>query len=278
MRTEIVPAGTSEQGGGEAVTTLLSCDSVGKRYDTVRGESVEALRDVTFTVAAGDFVSIVGPSGCGKTTLLHILAGLATATTGTISYNEQVVASGPRDDIGMVFQESVLLPWRTVLQNALLPLQVKRRLNENTVARVHELLTLVGLDGFENKYPDELSGGMRQRNAVAAALSTDPALLLLDEPFGALDALTRERMNVDLRTIWSGSGKTVVLITHSIPEAVFLGNRVMVMSPRPGTVKETIDVPLPAERDLGLLSTPEFARLTGHVRESMGLDSKQGAM
>ncbi len=252
---------------------FISVEAVSKRFAAIRGEGIDALRDVAFEASEGEFITIVGLSGCGKSTLLRCLAGLVVPTTGRILFHGEP-ATGPRDDVGIVFQESVLLPWRTVQQNAMLPLEIKRRADSVGRARVRELLAMVGLAGFEDKYPFELSGGMQQRNAIAAALSTDPAVLLMDEPFGALDALTREQMNVDVRRIWQHSGKTIVLITHSIPEAVFLADRVLVMTPRPGTIARTFDVPLGRERDLGLMASSEFAHLTGEVRESLGMHTR----
>ncbi|HYY90092.1 MAG TPA: ABC transporter ATP-binding protein [Chloroflexota bacterium] len=257
--------------------TFIHVAALSKTFDTVRGERIEALRKVSFEVAGGEFVVVVGTSGCGKSTLLRCLAGLVAPTSGTITFFGEA-ATGPRDDVGIVFQESVLLPWRTALQNALLPLEIKRRVTPETRTRVKDLLAMVGLAGFENKYPFELSGGMQQRNAIAAALSTDPALLLMDEPFGALDALTREQMNVDLRRIWAESHKTIVLITHSIPESVFLADRVLVMSPRPGSVARIIDVPLGRQRDIRVMASSEFARLTGELREALGLEQGTGAV
>ncbi|MDE3076408.1 MAG: ABC transporter ATP-binding protein [Chloroflexota bacterium] len=249
---------------------LIEVEGVGKVFRALRGEEVEALRQVSFEVVEGEFLCIVGTSGCGKSTLLRLLAGLMPPSSGRITVRGELL-DGPRDDVGIVFQESVLLPWRNVLQNALLPLQVKRQVRPRTVERARDLIQMVGLGGFEDKYPFELSGGMQQRNAIAAALSTDPAILLMDEPFGALDALTREQMNVDVRRIWQESGKTVVLITHSISEAVFLGERVLIMTPRPGRVGKVVNVPLDGERRIELMSSPAFAQLTGEVRAALGL-------
>jgi NitT/TauT family transport system ATP-binding protein len=249
---------------------FIRVEALSKRFTTVRGEVVEALRDVSFELDEGEFITVVGASGCGKSTLLRCIGGLIPPSSGRTLFNGEP-ASSPRDDVGIVFQESVLLPWRTVVQNAMLPLEVKRRVDAAGRARVRDLLEMVGLAGFEDKYPFELSGGMQQRNAIAAALSIGPRLLLMDEPFGALDALTREQMNVDVRRIWQQSNTTIILITHSIPEAVFLADRVIVMTPRPGRVERTITVPFGRERTLALMASGEFARLTGEVRDELGL-------
>jgi NitT/TauT family transport system ATP-binding protein len=204
-----------------------------------RGGNVTALSDIDCTIGDGEFMSIVGPSGCGKSTLLKILAGLLQRSGGDALLNGTPI-DGPRNDIGVVFQSPVLFPWRTVLGNVLLPVDVQKLGREKMQQRALDLLNLVGLKDFEHRYPWELSGGMQQRVALVRALIHDPALLLMDEPFGALDALTREAMNVELQRIWMESRKTVVFITHSTSEAVFLGDRVMVMTPRPGKVEDML--------------------------------------
>lgn len=238
----------------------IEISGLDKTFDTKSG-SVHALSDVNLSIQDGEFVSIVGPSGCGKTTLLRILAGLETATTGVVS-----VASSRRNNVGMVFQRSVLLPWRTVIDNVLLPIELDHKPSPGERTAALELLSLVGLQDFVKKYPNELSGGMQQRVAICRALIHDPEVLLMDEPFGALDAMTRDTLNLETHRIWRETGKTALLITHSIPEAVFLSQRVVVMGPRPGRVLDIIDVPFGTERSLDLLSSPEFARLTGRVR------------
>ena len=205
------------------------------------------------------------PSGCGKSTLLRLLAGLIPASAGRIEIAGEAVA-GPRKDIGMVFQSSILLPWRTVLDNVMLPAEILRIPREQARDRAHELLRMVHLEGFDNKYPQELSGGMQQRASIARALLHDPAILLMDEPFGALDAMTREQINLELQRIWQASGKTVILVTHSIPEAVFLGDQVLVMTPRPGRLAATIPVALPRPRELDGMATPQFGELTREIR------------
>ena len=221
---------------------LIAVEGVVKIYPTVAGEPVLALDHVNLDIRDGEFVCLVGPSGCGKTTLMRLLAGLDRADAGSASLGGKML-DGPSPEVGVVFQHSNLLPWFTVWQNVTLPLKVRGGKGiRGREAALRDLLEIAGLKGFENKYPDELSGGMQQRVAIVRALARDPKLLLMDEPFGALDALTRERMNAELQRIWMASGKTVVLITHSIDEAIFLGDRVVVMSPRPGRIVRDLPV------------------------------------
>ena len=227
-----------------------------------------ALGGVSFRVAPGEFLCIVGPSGCGKTTLLRILGGLARPTGGSV-YLEGEPLTAPRRRIGFVFQKAALLPWRTVLENVTLPLEIQGVEAAEARRRAEELLELVRLQGFEGAYPHELSGGMEQRVAIARALVHDPAILLLDEPFGALDALTRERMNLELLRIWRAKRKTVVMVTHSIQEAIFLADRVLVMSPRPGRIEASFPVPLPRPRRLEMLYGDEFGALSRQVRRAI---------
>ncbi len=235
-----------------------------------RGEAVvEALASVDLAVGDREFVAIVGPSGCGKSTLLKLVTGLRRPTRGTITLHGRPV-DGPRSDVGIVFQSPVLLPWRTVLDNVLLPADVLHLPRAQYRDRALELLELVGLGGFAKNYPQELSGGMQQRAAIARALVHDAPLLLMDEPFGALDAMTREQMNIELQRIWAASRKTVVFITHSIAEAVFLADRIVVMSPRPGRVLEVIDNPMPRQRSLDDTLTPEFGEVVRRVRVLLG--------
>lgn len=236
-----------------------------KMFVTIRNERVHALNDISLAVADREFVTIVGPSGCGKSTLLKILAGLIPATRGVVRLAGTTVER-PRKDIGFVFQNPVLLPWRTVLDNVLLPAEVQGLPGAASRARARDLLRMVGLADFERKYPMELSGGMQQRAAISRALVHDPGILLMDEPFGALDAMTREQMNLDLQRIWLEAGKTVILITHSIPEAVFLGDRVAVMTPRPGRIARIVDVAIPRPRSIDVMGEPLFGRLTGEIR------------
>ncbi|MEP9377166.1 ABC transporter ATP-binding protein [Aquabacter sp. CN5-332] len=248
--------------GSNAAIQISHLDKI---FLTVRNERVHALSDISLSVAEKEFVTIVGPSGCGKSTLLKIMAGLIPASSGTLRVVGQPVLK-PRRDIGIVFQNPILLPWRTVLENVLLPAEVQGLPAAATKARARDLLKMVGLADFENKYPGELSGGMQQRAAISRALVCDPAILLMDEPFGALDAMTREQMNLDLQRIWRESGKTIVLITHSIPEAVFLGDRVVVMTPRPGRIACVIDVPLKRPRSLEAMGDPAFGRTSSDIR------------
>jgi NitT/TauT family transport system ATP-binding protein len=243
---------------------VIAIRNLTKEYRTSRG-AITALEDIAFGVGEGEFVAIVGPSGCGKTTLLKILAGLVPTSGGEVSLRG-VPITGPRRDIGVVFQSPVLFPWRTVLENVLLPADVLRLGREKTRARALELLALVGLQGFEHRYPWELSGGMQQRVAITRSLVHDPAMLLMDEPFGALDAMTRETMNLELQRIWLHRRATVVFVTHSIPEAVFLADRVVVMTARPGRVRDRVSVPLPRPRALDVMAAPEFGAIVRRIR------------
>ena len=254
---------------------IIAVQRLSKSYGMAHSPIV-ALEEIDFAVADGEFLAIVGPSGCGKSTLLKILAGLLPASSGEAALRGATI-SGPRRDIGVVFQSPVLFPWRNVLDNVLLPVEVQRLGREHHARKALELLSLVGLGGFEHRYPWELSGGMQQRVAMVRALIHDPAMLLMDEPFGALDAMTREQMNVELQRIWLDRRKTVVFITHSIPEAVFLADRVLVMTPRPGRIAETILIDLPRPRSLDAMNTPEFGssvrRIRAHFNARGGLDT-----
>ncbi len=234
----------------------------------VPGGLLTALEGINLTAAQGEFVTLVGPSGCGKTTLLRILAGLAPPTAGQVRVGGHPLR-GPTRDIGIVFQVPALMAWRNVLNNVLLQIEIRRLGVAQYRTRALELIKLVGLSGFEDRYPYQLSGGMQQRVAICRALVHDPPLLLMDEPFGALDALTREQMNLELQRIWLERRKTVLFITHSIPEAVFLSDRVCVMSPRPGKILETLEIRIPRPRDVRTMQTPAFVDLVGHVREVM---------
>jgi NitT/TauT family transport system ATP-binding protein len=256
------------EGLAQGVGAALSVRGLGMVFQ--RGEtSVEALAAVDLAIADQEFVAIVGPSGCGKSTLLKLVSGLRRPTRGEIALYGRPV-QGPRSDVGIVFQSPVLLPWRTVLDNVLLPADVLRLPRTEYRDRAMALLDLVGLAGFERHYPQELSGGMQQRAAIARALVHDAKLLLMDEPFGALDAMTREQMNLELQRIWAAQRKTVVFITHSIAEAVFLADRVVVMSPRPGQVLEVIANPMPRMRSLDDTLKPEFGELVRRVRVLLG--------
>jgi NitT/TauT family transport system ATP-binding protein len=237
-----------------------------------RGASgVVALRDIDFRMSDGAFVVVVGPSGCGKSTLLKILAGLLPPTEGQVELKGRPIA-GPRRDIGVVFQSPVLFPWRTVVGNAMLPADVQRLDRKTMQRRALELLQLVGLGGFEHRYPRELSGGMQQRVGIVRALLHDPAILLMDEPFGALDAMTRESMNVELQRIWMQRRITVLFITHSTAEAVFLADRVIVLTSRPGKISDQFDVDLPRPRTLDVMNTEAFGRHVRRVRAALNAD------
>jgi NitT/TauT family transport system ATP-binding protein len=241
---------------------MIAIEGLGKVYATASGAEIVALSDVNVEIADGEFVTVVGPSGCGKTTLLKILAGVMRRSSGRVLLNGAAIER-PSREVGVVFQQPILLPWRTVLSNMLLPVELQRRDRQAHLARAHEYLAMAGLDGFADKYPHELSGGMQQRVGIGRALVHDPAVLLMDEPFGALDAMTRDTMNIELLRIWDERRKTVLLITHSIAEAVLLADRVIVMSPRPGRVVEILPVDLPRPRTLDMINSEAFGR---HVR------------
>ena len=225
-----------------------------KIYNTRTGGKTHALSDINFSVKRGEFISIVGPSGCGKTTLLNILAGLISKTEGSAKISGSEVTK-PLSEIGMVFQAPTLLPWRTILENVMVPIEIQKKDKSEGLKKANELLELAGLKGFEDKYPNELSGGMQQRAGICRALVHAPSVLLMDEPFGALDAMTREYMNLELLRIWKESNQTIALVTHSITEAVFLSDRVIVMSPRPGRIAEIIEIDLPRPRTLEMMSS-----------------------
>ncbi|MGO3885647.1 MAG: ABC transporter ATP-binding protein [Mycetocola sp.] len=246
------------------MTSFVELDGLNKRYQTKTGD-VHALSDVNLSISEGEFVAIVGPSGCGKTTMLRILAGLEGYTSGRATINGHDIVR-PGQEIGMVFQKATLLPWLSIEDNVMLPLSLKRRPTAADRESVAAMLSLVGLSDFAAKRPRELSGGMQQRAAICRALVHDPTLLLMDEPFGALDAMTRDALNVEVNRIWRETGKTAVLITHSIPEAVFLAERIIVMSPRPGRIVDDIAVPFGRVRSPELLGDPEFAALSARVR------------
>jgi NitT/TauT family transport system ATP-binding protein len=244
---------------------LLIADRVAKTYRTVSGDTVPALGSISIKIADGDFVCIVGPSGCGKSTFLRLIAGLDTLSAGHLSLSGQPLTSTSAD-VSVVFQSATLLPWLTLFENVRLPLRVGGWHRPDDDA-VRKLLAMVGLAEFADKYSYELSGGMQQRAAICRALARDPKILLMDEPFGALDALTRERMNVELQRIWLASRKTILLITHSIGESVFLGDRVVVMSPRPGRILKEFPIKLPRPRSFEQTTRdPEYLRLTGEIR------------
>lgn len=241
--------------------------NIGMTYKS-NNRQTQALNDVTFSVRENEFITLIGPSGCGKTTVLRIIADTVTPSVG-----EAIIMGGTpaearkRRQIGFVFQEPALLGWRTVIENILLPLEVMNRKGEQSYAR--ELIGLVGLKGFEHHYPDELSGGMQQRVSIARALSFNPSFLLMDEPFGALDLITRERMGQELLRIWEKTAKTVLFVTHSIEEAVLLSDKILVMSSRPATVLAEVQVNLPRPREQHIHKHSEFLRLTNELREML---------
>jgi NitT/TauT family transport system ATP-binding protein len=238
--------------------------SVGKIYSSPRGP-VTALEGVDFDVKSGEFLSVVGPSGCGKSTLLKCIAGLEPVSSGEIRIGDRPLA-GPPAHLGVVFQRDVLFDWRSILDNVLLTAEFLGLDKRDYRQRALQLLQRFGLDGFEHRHPWELSGGMRQRVSICRALLVDPGLLLMDEPFGALDAMTRDDLNLELTRIWHGTNKTVVFITHSIVEAVYLSDRVVMMSRGPGRIVEIVDIDLPRPRPLAIRETPEFGRYSGHIR------------
>jgi NitT/TauT family transport system ATP-binding protein len=250
---------------------LIHVKGVSKTYQTIAGGSLRALENVSFKIAQGSFIAVVGPSGCGKSTLLKILAGILSKSEGEVILHNANI-EGPRHDIGIVFQDPTLLPWRTVIENVMLPAQIQgldRRINSQ---RALSLIRLVGLHGVEEKYPNELSGGMQQRVSIARALLHDPAILLMDEPFGALDAMTREYMNLELLRIWKSSKKTIFLITHSIPKSVFLSDKVIVLSARPGRIEDCVSVNLPRPRQLAMMATSEFNRIVENIRSRFDIN------
>jgi NitT/TauT family transport system ATP-binding protein len=247
--------------GAQALIELVD---VAKIYRTRDGE-VESLRPLTFNIAEGEFLAVVGPSGCGKSTLLKMVAGLLPLSQGRILLNGKEV-NGPPNDVGIVFQSPVLLAWRSVLANVMLQIEMRHLPREQYLPKARALLRMAGLEDFERKLPWQLSGGMQQRASICRALVHDPAVLLMDEPFGALDAMTRERMNLELQRIWYETRKTVMFITHSIPEAVFLADRVLVMTERPGAIAAIYDVPLARPRSLAMMGDPAFTTLTQTIR------------
>jgi NitT/TauT family transport system ATP-binding protein len=253
----------------------IAIKRLGKRFATAQ-QDAWALQDVTFSVCNGEFIALVGESGCGKTTLLRLIAGLETPTNGTIQLNGQAVR-GPSQEVGIVFQRPVLLPWRTVLDNVLLPVELTRQ--SRGAARQHalDLLRLFNLQAFAGHRPEHLSGGMQQRVALARTLMLQPSVLLMDEPFGALDAITREQLNLELLRMWRQGQETVVFITHDIAEAVFLADRVLVMSRRPGRIAATFKIPLSRPRELDMRFEILFATLCRDIHRAMGLMHQQAS-
>jgi NitT/TauT family transport system ATP-binding protein len=248
-----------------AASPHIRIQNVSKTYASPRGD-VLALTDVSLDIRHGEFISLLGPSGCGKSTLLKLVAGLDVVTSGALSLDGKAI-KGPPVGLGMVFQKDVLLDWRTVLQNVMLPVELQDLEVAEHLDRAQHLLKLFGLGDFLDKHPWELSGGMRQRVAIARALVTEPSLLLMDEPFGALDALTRDGLNLELQDIWMRSRKTIIFVTHSIAEAILLSDRVCVMAARPGRIVEVLDVNFPRPRTLAVRESPQFSVHTRRVRQ-----------
>lgn len=243
----------------------LVLDSISKSFSLADGSTVDALSGISLAVADSEFVSVLGPSGCGKTTLLRIVAGLETPTSGTITLNGERIA-GPSPRMAMIFQEYSLYPWRTVIDNIGFGLEIRGMTREERKKRAIEYLDLVGLRDFAGRFPYELSGGMRQRVAVARALAIDPAILLMDEPFGALDAQTRNKLQRELLDIWEKTRKTVLFVTHSVDEAVYLSDRIVVLTPRPGRIREIVPIGLPRPRER---TDVEFARIRRYVLDQV---------
>jgi NitT/TauT family transport system ATP-binding protein len=251
-------------------TPMIDVAGLRKTYSTRDGPIV-TLNGVSFSVAAQEFVSVLGPSGCGKTTVLKIIAGLVPASDGQVQI-EGIRVTGPQRKIGIVFQVPALMRWRTAIGNVMLPAEILGLDPVRSRHRAAELMKLVGLEDFATKYPNELSGGMQQRVAIARALVHDPSILLLDEPFSALDMMTRNQLNIELLRIWSERRKTSLLITHSIPEAVFLSDRVVVLGPRPANVLEIVPVPLPRPRTPEMRVTSDFMKIVDHIGRRIGLE------
>ncbi len=243
----------------------VTISGVSKTFRTRKGE-VKALSDIDLTIRRGEFISVLGPSGCGKSTLLMLLSGLVPSSRGSIRVDEKAI-SGPNSDIGIVFQQDVLLEWRSALQNVLIQAEIRKSDLGSARERAQQLLKMVSLQDFENAYPNELSGGMRQRVSICRALLHRPPLLLMDEPFGALDAMTRDQLQLDLLRLCKDNDMTVFFITHSIQEAIFLSDRVVVMSPRPGRVERIIDIDLPRPRRLAMREDPKFSQYTHEITD-----------
>ena len=246
-------------------TSGINLSGVSKTYGTGEGK-VQSLRPLDFHINDGEFFVVVGPSGCGKSTLLKLISGLLAPTSGEIHVDGKKVTE-PHGDVGIVFQNALLLPWRNIINNVLMPIDMKNLPRAQYMDRAKQLLKMVGLEGFEKKLPWQLSGGMQQRASICRALVHDPKIMMMDEPFGALDAMTREKMNVELSRIQRTTGKTILLITHSIPEAVFLADKVLVMTERPGGIAAIYDVPLGRERNLDVMSNPIFTDLVARIRK-----------
>jgi NitT/TauT family transport system ATP-binding protein len=263
----VIPIRREDQASAEQGAPAIALDQVAKTFASRHGH-VRALDPISLDIRNKEFVCILGPSGCGKSTILGLIAGLIEPTSGSVTINGLPIETARKaHQIGLVFQDPVLLPWRTVAENAALPLEVLKTPGADREARVRAVLGLVKLEGFERRFPHELSGGMRQRLGIARALSFDPQVLLMDEPFGALDAITRDKMSIELLRIWEQRQKTVIFVTHSISEAVFLSDRIVVMTPRPGQIAAAIENPLPRPRSLDVRDSAAFAALSRKLRD-----------
>lgn len=268
-RTADRPQSGAGAGAPKPSGPMVDIHGVDVTFET-KARTVRALSGIDLAIEPGEFLSIAGPSGCGKSTLLRVVAGLTKTTAGGVTLRGSRV-EGPRRDVGFVFQRAALLDWRTARGNILFQAEMRGLPKDWARKRADELIEMTGLTGFEKAMPYELSGGMQQRVSLCRALLHEPDVLLMDEPFGALDALTRENMNVELRRIWEATGMTVVLVTHSVAEAVYLASRAVVMGPRPGRVIEEFTIELPSQRDYEpTLENPEFQRLTSRIRELLG--------
>jgi NitT/TauT family transport system ATP-binding protein len=262
-------AGLTEAGGRSAANAVVRIEGVSKTFESSGGRT-NALEGIDLTLERGEFVSLIGPSGCGKSTLLRVIGDLTAPTSGTVLVNGKPAPQARMDrDYGIVFQAPVLFDWRSVQSNVALPLEVKGSPRAERESRVRAMLELVELSAFARHYPYQLSGGMQQRVAIARALSLEPSILLMDEPFGALDEMTRERLNAEVQRIWQQTGTTIVFVTHSIPEAVFLSSRVVVMSPRPGRIVRVIDIDLPRPRTDDTRESRRYFELITEVRETL---------
>ena len=255
---------------------MIRLEAVSHTFEAASGETTRALDGITLAAAPGEFIALVGRSGCGKSTLLRLIAGLLRPTSGQVTSAGRPV-DGPDGACGIVFQAPTLLPWATVLDNVLFPVSLRRRPTPADAARARTLLATTGLQGFETRRPRELSGGMQQRVAICRALMHDPALLLMDEPFAALDALTRDDMALELGRILAASRKTVFFVTHNVPEAVLLADRVIVLAARPGRIIEDIPIPIPRPRTLDQEATPEFQRCLQRIRTHLGVGARAAA-
>jgi NitT/TauT family transport system ATP-binding protein len=265
--------------GSIAAPSIISVTDVTKTFKPRSGVAIRALGPISLELRPKEFLAVLGPSGCGKSTLLMLVAGLIPPTSGQIRLWGKPVR-GPSKDLGVVFQQDLLMEWRRTLGNILIQGEFRRMRKEPLEKYARELLAMVGLSGFEDKYPHELSGGMRQRVAICRALVHDPSLLLMDEPFGALDAITRDQMNEELQRIWQHTGKSVLFITHSIPEAIFLADRVLVVGTRPGRIVDDVAIDIPRPRTRATKETQEFATLTRRIRkvlEETGVFQDRGA-